>query len=233
MENINWYKQERVETLMKEAGIKENVTTALLMALLAILSGSTIYGAAQRHKVNEDQIAQALQNDQLMQQVKQVSTQMAPPEQEIVEPVQRAMPYQQEAPQEVQEEQTSGISSDSLVNAIVSHEGLLPKQTPFRITSPAMGNWNTIHGFEIDKTSPRPSNRRNFIFLKNPEDVPKAVKQQFLNYRNKPSRYGLSAEPTLEEAIRVFDQTGADGKISFLKKKFPSINLSAPLSNYF
>jgi len=122
------------------------------------------------------------------------------------------------------------FSIDEFVNAILQHEGLLPGQTPFRYTNQTMRRWNTIHGFPIDKISPRPSNRNNFIFLKNKEDVPKAVKKQFENYIHFPQRYGWQQEPTIQQSISKFDQTGASGKMNFLKKKFPSIDFSKPLS---
>ena len=116
-----------------------------------------------------------------------------------------------------------------IVNHIIHHEGLIKGQTPFRYTNPTMRKWNTIHGFEIDKISPRPPDRINFIFLKNPSDVPKAVKKQFDNYANAPERYGLPANPTLKDALMVFDQTGVKGKIDYLKQQMPSLNIDTPL----
>jgi hypothetical protein len=96
-----------------------------------------------------------------------------------------------------------------------------------------MRKWKTIHGFEIDNTSPRPHSRRNFIFLKNPEEVPKAVQKQFSNYSTSPARYSLSETPTLEEAIRKFDQDKPVEKMKFLRTKFPEIRFDAPLSTLF
>jgi len=130
-------------------------------------------------------------------------------------------------------EKSVSYNFDTIVNGILQHEGLVKGQTPFRYTSPRMRKWNMIHGFEIDKISPKPANRINFIFLKNPAEVPMAVKKRFENYTNAPHKYGLSSKPTLEEAIRVFDQTGADDKIKYLKQRTPSLNMQQPLKNFF
>ena len=98
-----------------------------------------------------------------------------------------------------------------------------------------MREWNNIHGFPIVKDSPKPPNRMNFIFLKNPNDVQKAVMKQFERYISFPQRYDeqWQSEPNIEESLRKFDQTGVDGKMKFLKAKFPSINFSLPLSTIF
>ncbi len=116
---------------------------------------------------------------------------------------------------------------------IFQHEGLLPNQTPLRITNPTMRNWNTIHGFPIDKTSPRPNNRKNFFFLQNVEDVPKAIRQQFVNYYTNPSKYQLSSNPTLAEAISKFDQERPQDKMKYIKNHLPDLNFNTSLKSYF
>lgn len=108
---------------------------------------------------------------------------------------------------------------DDFVSLILQHEGLLPGQTPFRVTSPAMRKWNTIHGFPINRSMRAPKGRENFLFLQNPGDVYPAVRQQFMNYMRRPSRYGLPANPTVMQAINVFDQTGARGKAKYLRSR--------------
>ena len=112
---------------------------------------------------------------------------------------------------------------DTLVKYVLIQEGLLPFQTPFRITSPAMANWNTILGFPISH-DPKPDGRTNFIFLKNQDDVAKAVKQQFINYSENPIKYGLPENPTVGNAINIFDQSGTRNKIKYLEEKIPDFN---------
>ena len=127
--------------------------------------------------------------------------------------------------------QTPQPQFDNIVDEIINHEGLIDKQTPFRITNPEMKKWTKIHGYEIDNTAKKPANRENFIFLKNSEDVPKAVKQQFIKYATTPNKYGLRNDVTLKDALNKFDQSGAKGKIEFLMKKFPNLDLNQPLKN--
>jgi len=119
---------------------------------------------------------------------------------------------------------------DTVIKYIIIHEGLVPFQTPFRITNPVMREWNTILGFKIKKDN-IPEDRNNFIFLVNQDDVLKAVKQQFLNYNNNPSKYGLPNNPTIENAIRLFDQSGANGKIIFLESNIPTFDPSIHLND--
>ena len=122
-------------------------------------------------------------------------------------------------------------SFSNILNLILKHEGLAPKQTPFRITNPEMRRWDKIHGFKIDKNSKKPTERQNFIYLENPADVPKAVKKQFVNYATNPEKYGLKSDVTLKDAIAKFDQSGASGKISYLLKNIPNLDLNQPLRN--
>ena len=119
------------------------------------------------------------------------------------------------------------ITLEALAKEIINHEDLIPFQTPFRIDEEGeMRKWRNIHGFKIDwvKNKNAPSSRRNFIFLKSQEDLLPAVVAQFRSYQRK----GLN----LEKAIRKFDQTGADGKIEFLKKKFPNLDISQKISAF-
>jgi len=114
---------------------------------------------------------------------------------------------------------------------VVAHEGLSPFQTPFRITSDKMREWNTIHGFSINKNVIPPKGRENFIYLQKQEDVLPAVIAQFKNYAVNPKKYGLPENPTIEDAIRTFDQTGAKGKLAFLKKN--NIDIKTRLKELF
>ena len=217
--NNNWYKtQNIIYNIQKEAGVKENIITSLLIAIILILSGSTIYNVAQKLNLKEEEITSALQNEKLMNKAKEILNQ-------------KNQQYQQPKQNQQNQQNQQKINFNGFISEILTHEGLIQGQTPFRYTSPKMREWNTIHGFPIDKTSPIPHNRRNFIFLQNPNDVPNAVKKQFENYSNYPSRYGWNHEPTIKESIEKFDQTGALNKIKFLQNKFPSLNLNQPLKN--
>jgi GNAT superfamily N-acetyltransferase len=132
------------------------------------------------------------------------------------------------------EDAPAGVLPAELVAYIMKHEGLLPGQTPFRITNPAMRKWKTIHGFPVQTDmSSVPKDRQNFLWLKNPADVHHAIRQQFMNYSTRPTDYGLKEKPTLEAALKVFDQTGATGKMDYLKKKIPAFDSKALLSSVF
>ncbi len=43
--------------------------------------------------------------------------------------------------------------NEALTDATVATEGLVPGQTPLRITNPEMRNWKTIQGVPVDKKS--------------------------------------------------------------------------------
>lgn len=105
------------------------------------------------------------------------------------------------------------------VEAIVAHEGLMPNQTPFRITSPQMRAWTSMFDSTIraplDPNYPKPKGRENFLFVPEGQggEVPYMVQEQFGRYLQR------NPEITLAEAIRVFDQSGAAGKEAYLKGK--------------
>lgn len=99
---------------------------------------------------------------------------------------------------------------------IMQHEGLEPGQTPFRITDKSMKNWTSMFDDTI-KTRLNPKakkspGRENFLYTQKPEDVEPAVREQFRRYDKR--KKGIS----VEDAVRTFDQTGADGKLDYLKK---------------
>src|SRR3990167_5487441 len=109
-------------------------------------------------------------------------------------------------------------TEEDFVSLILQHEGLVSGQTPFRITNQAMAKWNTIHGFPIAKTK-KPVGRENFFFLQDPRNVVPAVRRQLQNYVKNPKRYGLPKNPTVGQALGVFDQSGLKGKLAFLKQR--------------
>ena len=211
---INWYKLAKIQ---QEAGLRETIPAALLMALLAVIGGSSLWNAAKKFDVNETQIEQALTNPNI---VKALQQDMTEPNSLDLDPITPKL-------------ESLNTPLNQITPLIIEHERLLPKQTPFRITNPIMRQWNTIHGFPIDKTTPVPRNRRNFFFLQNPNDVPKAIEQQFRNYADRPSKYQLPNIPTLEDAIRKFDQENPDDKMEYIKTSLPNINFNQPLVNFF
>lgn len=105
---------------------------------------------------------------------------------------------------------------DVLTDATTSTEGLLPGQTPIRITSPAMRSWKNIQGVPVDNHSDRPANRRNFFFVE-PGREKEVIKKQWQNYLNKPTRYGLSDDSTISDAVHKFDQENPQNKINHLE----------------
>lgn len=104
----------------------------------------------------------------------------------------------------------------SFTDLIIQHEGLVPFQTPFRITSDDMAKWVSMFddtiGIQLDPNFKKPKDRQNFLFLKNKDDVFPAVQEQFRRFSER--QPGI----TVEDAVRIFDQTGADGKLNFLKQ---------------
>ena len=122
---------------------------------------------------------------------------------------------------------------DIIINIIMSHEGLEPKQTPVRITSRKMRNWDHVLGFDIDKNYQRDPARGNFFYLQDASKVDDLIKKIFRLYSIYPQKYGLPRKPTLKQCIHKFDQTGAKGKIAYLKKKLPTLNIDTPIENFF
>lgn len=108
--------------------------------------------------------------------------------------------------------------ADEFVDAILQHEKVVPFQTPLRITSPEMRGWQHIKGYPV-RRGPKPAGRENFFFVPDQRMVPMATKQQFMDYITQPNHYGLSPRLTVSEAINKFDQTGAPGKLEFMRQR--------------
>ena len=122
---------------------------------------------------------------------------------------------------------------DTIINLIMRHEGLEPKQTPVRITSNKMRQWNHVLGFDIDKDYLHDPARGNFFYLEDPSKVDDLIKKIFRLYTIYPQKYGLPKNPTLKQCLYKFDQTGAKGKIAFLKSKLPTLNVNTPMANFY
>jgi hypothetical protein len=224
-----WYKEAELARLQKEASLNwlKALPVAALLAINAVLAFSTLDNfqkqraideAANRFKVDRRIVEKAINDPN----ISELDVEEAIFNTEI-----------EEQPEPAPQTTNTAISIDDLVPHILHHEGLIDRQTPFRYTSDAMREWNTIHGFPIDRSGNVPNNRRNFIFLQRQEHVPMAVRAQFANYSNRPHAYGLQGNPTVEQAIRVFDQTGADGKLRYLRDNLPNFNPDQPLSELF
>ena len=114
-------------------------------------------------------------------------------------------------------------------NTIVQHEGLEPDQTPFRITDPSMAKWKSMFDdtmrFKLNPNAKKGINRQNFLYAVNQEDIQPAVIEQFRRYSER------NPNITIADAIRIFDQTGADGKIEHIEKQ--GISSKAKLSELF
>jgi hypothetical protein len=244
-EELNWYKTAQVvEKLYQEAGIGKWIPVGIISALLAIMTGSGINNALKQYNVSKEDLNQALNNREVVSKIQNamqeqgiewqtvenilnnlrqtpIQTQPSPPHQ----------PNQSNQPSP-QPNQPSNITINTVIDSILDHENLLPGQTPFRITSPAMRRWDRIFGYRINRNPAVPSNRRNFLFLQKPGDVTLAIRRLFERYNNNPGRYGLDANPSLADAIRTFDQSNAEAKISFLNRQIPNLDVNRPLGEF-
>ena len=232
--NNNWYvKYAIAQDILREAGWKENMLSSVMAAIIMILAGSSISVAAQKYNLKEETLQKALQNKELVTQAKELQP-IIPPQKtqeykpKITQPTKKTAPVKENI-------NVAQPSIDEIVNLIIKHEGLLPKQTPFRITSPAMKNWDTILGFKVNKNAVKPKGRENFIFLVNQEDVAKAIKKQFSNYATTPSKYEFESPPTLKDALAKFDHTGVEGKIQFMFDNLSNLKpyIDSPLKSFF
>jgi len=113
--------------------------------------------------------------------------------------------------------------------SIVEHEGLEPYQTPFRITKPSMAKWTSMFDdtmkFKLNPNAKKGNLRQNFLYAVNQDDIQPAVIEQFRRYSER------NPDISIADAIRIFDQTGAKGKIEYIKKQ--GISPKAKLSQLF
>lgn len=225
----NWYKDYLNEKMEKEASLKQGVIISLISMLSGVsawFEASHIRDFLDKRNVPYEQFTDVVNNiNNTSKSLEEMDKSDIILAKHNIQPESDNMNITKDKAINVND---SNFEIDDIVDAIIKHEGLIEGQTPFRITNPIMRKWNTIHGFEINKNANIPENRRNFIFLKNPNDVKKAVKQQILNYIKMPERYGLPNNPSLVQIIKVFDQSGSEGKIKYLQNKFPSLDLNIP-----
>lgn len=240
----NWYKTAEMQWMIVESGLKEKINMAMMIAVIEVLIGSGIWNAARKAGVDPSELRANLEKPEIVESIRNSFNAMRPEQRSALmnersdrpqnsSPEARpSRPTPQPTNQRETQPRTHNITIDDLIGLITEHENLLPHQTPFRITNPSMRRWNNIHGFPIDRNRPIPQNRRNFLFLQNQDDVPRAIRQQFVNYSSNPSRYGLSNSPSLAEAIRRFDQENPNGKMQHIRNRLPNINFNEPLSSF-
>ena len=231
------------DQILKEASLSDmfkSIPAYIVSAVMAINSGMAEdlvkQQTTERYRLNQEQydaLEKTISNNSTVEDIIEIINQerekkrTTEEEQKKLQQIQQQKTYQQQL-QKLQNQ--NKINLDELVNHIITQEGLVKKQTPFKITHHKMRFWDTFLDFPILKGR-KPWGRENFIFLRNPADVPKAIKQQFLEYKKNPSKYGLKENPTLGQAIRKFDQSNARGKISYLKKYMPNFNENTPLKD--
>jgi len=77
---MNWYLKQRIynevnKDIYQEAGMKENLLTGLLGALVLLISGYTISNASKQTGVAEDEIIQATQDEGMVERAKNIINQ--------------------------------------------------------------------------------------------------------------------------------------------------------------
>ena len=209
--------------LTKEAGVlNQAISGALLWAAMLVLNGVSETIASEITKVPVNKVTEVMKNPAQVAIAKNVAT----TKQNKIEDIKKQIGQKQ------QEQQKQNINLYTIVQKVLDHENLDPKQTPFRITSPTMKKWNSIYGFKIDKKFVPPHDKRKFLYLQNPADVSKAVTVLFKNYAENPDKYGFSSEPTLKQALEKFDQSGCKGKIDFLQRNIKGLNINKKLKDF-
>lgn len=256
--SYDWYKTaQTLDSLRKESSLKDIFTSIpmwLSVALVAILSGSAIQNTVEKYNLSQEQKNQleyTVKNKAIMDRLQEgyetykkthtylpaKYTQLPkglPIEEPSVRKDTSSLPtttspksHRQDA-----EQQKIEVKLPIVVKHMVDHEGLVPHQTPFKITNPEMRKWTRIMGFPVNKHPKAPRDRRNFFYLKNHQDVIPAVTKLLESYANNPEKYNLPDNPTLRQAIRKFDQTNATHKIRYLKEQIPDLDLDRPLSDF-
>jgi len=105
---------------------------------------------------------------------------------------------------------------DHFANVIIQHEGLEPYQTPFKITDPKMAKWTSMFDdtmkFKLNPKAKKGAKRQNFLYAVNQADIAPAIIEQFRRYSVR------NPNITIANALKIFDQTGAKGKIEHMEK---------------
>lgn len=108
---------------------------------------------------------------------------------------------------------------------IIEHENLQPNQLPFRVTDDGvkyskgkrpMREWTSMFDDTIktplDPKAKKAKGTENFLYTTDEKHKKPAVEEQFRRYDE--GEPGIS----VDKAVRKFDQTGAEGKLKYLKQ---------------
>lgn len=116
--------------------------------------------------------------------------------------------------------------NEDLLDITLETEGLLPGQTPLRITDEKMRKWSTIQGIPIDVNAKKIPGRENFFYV-SPEKVNDVINRQWENYLKSPQKYGIK---TLEDAIRKFTPDRPYPKLKRLQER--GYDVRRPISDF-
>ena len=118
---------------------------------------------------------------------------------------------------------------DYLTDITEQTEGLLPGQTPIRITNENMRKWKTIQGIPIQYPEDMPKDRKNFFWV-SPGMEKEVIRRQWKSYFKNPKKFGLTDKSTIEDIVNVFDQTNPKNKLKLLKEQ--GIDLKSKLNEF-
>ena len=106
---------------------------------------------------------------------------------------------------------------DYLTDVTEQTEGLLSGQTPIRITNESMRKWKTIQGIPVQYPEDMPKDRENFFWVA-PGMEKEVIKRQWKSYFKNPKKFGLDNNSTIEDIVKIFDQTNPKNKLKLLKE---------------
>lgn len=131
----NWYERQLMTEgdIIVEAGMKENAISGILASIVFVLTGSSIYNAAIKSRVSEQQVAEALQDRNLVDQAKRLIENQKYPTNDAETSKPMIIP-------------NAPLNLSSLANMILRHEGGIIK-TPYR---DSRGLWTIGVGFNLE-----------------------------------------------------------------------------------
>jgi len=97
MGKSNWYIKYSMtrDYLTQEAGWKDNIISGVLAAIVAIFLGSTVYNAARKYNVNEQEILEAMQDETIVIKAKELASRQQQINKEQLKSTQQTEPTQQ------------------------------------------------------------------------------------------------------------------------------------------
>jgi len=149
------------ERLEKEAGLKENMISGLLSAILMVMSGSSIQNAAKKMNVKEQQIEEAMKNKQNMEAINKMFENMKNIEPMYFEPEPlQPLRYNKKVDdmkkdktiqQFPQNQQNNSVSIEELMEFIKSNEGY----SRMAYLDPNKKDWAVGVGFNLSRNDAR------------------------------------------------------------------------------